>query len=510
MASLSTSESSGLPEPFIRQWREAVASKDQVDDHGIFQRYYEVCEKLFDALMEYCSHSSTVNEHHLKIINRSRKLFQLWGIETDIEKGEVDHRFLRGSNKDLKNLSLTLLTSIGDTLIHKLISYLTGNPEAVLSLPTSTAVEALREEARYHAADDGDCSDDNSSDTENESATLESTTEKIEDAVLHLQQCIEHLIYLIKPIQNNEPSNSGRQTAERRPQDLLADLVRIKLPKAHNDIIALLGELAWDVRQRKPNAKEQHKETVGEVSARPDDIRTLSNDLSRRDDSGLGSSLPTELLTEEPSRLRHSENRGHISSCGLNEEDKNWVMKLLIDRAAGRDSSRIPCPVCQKSLTKGRPKFLRHIADHIEEINFILSPASSRQCSDAGSSPADPSRPHFSDNLPAMGLGPESPTNRGEGNDLTGSMDPTAFFSVRRSSEEISGLRRGPFSQHQQYLDEPPLSPLLEYLEQHQTWSFDTANNNNNAAQQQLRGEDADALSGPPGLLEQRHKRSAL
>jgi len=102
----------------IESWQERISVSEQIKEHGIFQRYFESCEESFRALEGNSNENLVIDKTQLKSIKRNHILFRLWGLESDIDKGELDARFLHGGNKDLKLLSLNLLRTIEETLAH--------------------------------------------------------------------------------------------------------------------------------------------------------------------------------------------------------------------------------------------------------------------------------------------------------------------------------------------------------------------------------------------------------
>jgi len=387
----------------IESWQERISVSEPIKEHGIFQRYFEACEGLFRSLTSNSNDNSFFNKTQAKSIKRNQILFRLWGLESDIDKGELDARFLYGGNKDLKLLSLNLLRSIEETLTRSkffykrsmtlvlttnlgLFKYVAPNAHSETWIFQGSIVEGLRDEARYYASGTGSNSNDISSEEENESESSLSLNVRVDRAVDRLSLCIKCLMALIQPIANSEPSSNVLSCGAKMPQDFFVDLVRIKLPKANKDLIAQLGEVSWNIRQRNldPGFNSDlitHEPLIDH--SQHDNSSTVASNSRGSKDSGLGSSIPTELSS---SSAQDSEHLGGSNTrpVVISEDDNKWIMNLLISNwATHGGSKKNPCPVCQAKIKKGTSKFFRHMAMHVEDISCIILPPNYSRESDS-------------------------------------------------------------------------------------------------------------------------------
>ncbi|KAI0133318.1 hypothetical protein F4776DRAFT_128952 [Hypoxylon sp. NC0597] len=435
---------------YIARWPQSISEEHGSEGSSLVANLFDYCDSLFSSILTTLSCDPSVERSTLLSLERSRSYLILWADGFGVNEGRFD-RSLDKSQR-ARGLTQRLLVSICRSLTKRLLHHLSTEVQVQLHpkvARTSQAAEKMSYLAHSDEPDVRDSGDDSDSDSDSGSDTSNSEPEDLEEIAEDLRTDTQCLLDLgsrfeeepVGPIVAEIPVNPEPRISW-NPSEHFSERIRRRYPDCEITVAKRLGKISWNRLLRCQDMKTRNEHSgsaaVERSKAISDKVAGTIVASTAFNDSGLGSSVPTEPYAPDPIHYEetivsyHGAAGGSIRVPALSDEAKEgvpflcvgcgrtvnitntsawkkhlffdlqlyvclhnecsfnetafmtkarWIEHLSIEHDYAPKWKVGECSICHEEVEAGKFNVIKHLSQHLEEISLITLPTNAEDSS---------------------------------------------------------------------------------------------------------------------------------
>ncbi|OTA57935.1 hypothetical protein K449DRAFT_436946 [Hypoxylon sp. EC38] len=436
---------------YIARWQQSISEEHCSEGSSLVANLFDSCDSLFASILNSLSRDKSVEKSTLLSLERSRSYLVLWADGFGVSDGRFDRSL--DKSRRARGLTQRLLVSICRSLTRRLLHHISTEAQIQLHpkvARTSQALEKMSYLAHSDAPDIRDSDDDNSdSDSESDNDTSNSESEDLEEIAEDLRTDTQCLLDLgsrfeeepVGPVVAENPVNP-EPSIPWNPSEPFSERILRRYPDCDTTVAKRLGKISWNRLLRCQEAKTRNEHSgsaaIERTKAIGDKVAGTIVASTAFNDSGLGSSVPTEsyapnLIHYEETIVSYHGTAGasirvpalsdeakegapfscvgcgrtvnitntstwkkHLffdlqpyvclhNECSFNETafmtKAQWIEHLSLDHDYSPKWEISECSMCHKEVEAGKFNVIKHLSQHLEEISLMVLPTNAEESS---------------------------------------------------------------------------------------------------------------------------------